>query len=179
MALWLLIFSLPFAKPMASVGGLAVTATDVLFVITAGAFAIALTRDLAPAVRLMTWLDAWHRFLDNPLIGTGIGSDAVAVRYVDPSGFPHVLTDAHNVFLNFAVQCGLIGVAAMILLIVRVSRITGPLGLGGGNAVRLGLGLAWLSAFAYEGLTGSYEDARHLWLLLGLLLASARLEVRE
>ena len=46
-AFWLLIFSLPFAKPIASVGGLAVTATDVLFVVTAGAFAIALTTGAA------------------------------------------------------------------------------------------------------------------------------------
>ena len=136
-------------------------------------------QDVAPAVRMMTWMDAWRNFVGHPLIGTGIGSDAVTVRYVDPSGFLHVLTDAHNVFLNFAVQCGLVGVTAMILLIVRVARITGPLALGGANAVRLGLGLAWLSAFAYEGMTGSYEDARHLWVLLGLLLASARLEVRE
>ncbi len=134
---------------------------------------------LAPSVRMMTWLDAWHRFLDNPLIGSGIGSDAVAVRYVDPSGFLHVLTDAHNVFLNFAVQCGLIGLAAMILLVVKVAQLTGPLRLGDRNVLRLGLGLAWLDAFAYQGLTGSYEDARHLWVLLGLMLTAIRLEALE
>ena len=128
---------------------------------------------------MMTWTDACHRFLDNPLIGTGIGSDAVAVRYVDPSGFLHLLTDAHNVFLNFAVQCGLLGLAAMILLVVKVARMTAPLRLGDRNVLRLGLGLAWLDAFAYQGLTGSYEDARHLWVLLGLMLSAIRLEALE
>jgi hypothetical protein len=38
-----------------------------------------------------------------------------------------------------------------------------------------GLGLAFLNAFAYQGLTGSFEDASHLWVLLGLFLASLRL----
>jgi hypothetical protein len=41
------------------------------------------------------------------------------------------------------------------------------------------LGLTWLNAFVYQGLTGSYEDARHLWLLLGLLIAAERLETNE
>jgi len=35
--------------------------------------------------------------------------------------------------------------------------------------------LAFLVAFAYEGLGGSFEDARHLWVLFGLFLASGRL----
>ena len=138
-----------------------------------------LNQDVAPAVRMMTWIDAAQRFTEQPLIGAGIGSDAVSVRYVDPSGSLHLLTDAHNVFLNFGVQCGLLGLAAMLLLIVQVARATGPLRLDGHNVIRLGLGLAWLNAFVYQGLTGSYEDARHLWLLLGLLLASIRLEMRE
>ncbi|HEU4705130.1 MAG TPA: hypothetical protein VFS45_05430, partial [Sphingomicrobium sp.] len=44
------------------------------------------------------------------------------------------------------------------------------------NVVRLGLGIAWLSAFAYQGLTGSCEDSRHLWVLFGLLIAANRIE---
>ena len=135
-----------------------------------------LEQPLAPSVRLMTWMDAAARFMQHPLLGIGIGSDAVAVRYIDPSGNTHQLTDAHNVFLNFAVQCGLLGLAAMIVLIAQVARMTAPFRLEGSNAVRLGLGLAWLNAFAYQGITGSYEDARHLWLLLGLLLAGIKLE---
>ena len=131
---------------------------------------------LAPAVRMMTWIDASTRFLQHPLLGVGIGNPAVAVAFVDPSGFRHFLTDAHNVFLNVAVQCGLAGLAALLILVWKVAAITGPLRLTGTNAVRLGLGLAWLSAFAYQGLTGSFEDARHLWVLLGLLLAADRLE---
>ncbi len=136
-------------------------------------------QDFAPAVRLMNWMDAAHRFVEHPLIGTGIGTHAAWVYYVDPSGILHRQTDAHNVFLNFAVQCGLIGLSAMILLIVQVARMTGRLRLDGHNVIRLGLGLAWLNAFVYHGLTGSYEDARHLWVLLGLLLAATRFEAER
>jgi putative inorganic carbon (hco3(-)) transporter len=42
--------------------------------------------------------------------------------------------------------------------------------------VPVALGIAFLGAFAYQGLGGSFEDARHLWLLFGLLIASRRLE---
>ena len=43
--------------------------------------------------------------------------------------------------------------------------------------VAIALAIAWLDAFVYQGLTGSYEDARHLWVLLGLFLASYRIAV--
>ena len=135
-----------------------------------------LDQPVAPAVRLMAWIDAAARFLHHPLLGTGIGNPSVAVPYVDPAGGRHFLTDAHNVFLNLAVQCGLAGLAALILLVWSVASKTGALRLTDANAIRLGLGLAWLNAFAYQGLTGSYEDARHLWVLLGLFLAAVRLE---
>jgi hypothetical protein len=100
------------------------------------------------------------------------------VQYRDPSGNLQTLTDAHDTFLSIAAQCGLVGLAALIALIVYAARTTFPLRLlaRDRNLVRLALGLAFLDAFAYQGLGGSYEDTRHLWLLLGLLLASRRIE---
>jgi O-antigen ligase len=138
-----------------------------------------LAQPLAPSVRLMTCMDAVARIGGDPLLGSGIGSDAVAVRYDDPSGTKHLMTDAHNVFLNFAAQTGLVGLAAMLAIVLHVARRTFPLRLQGFGAVRVMLGLTWLNAFVYQGLTGSYEDARHLWLLLGLLIAAERLETNE
>lgn len=132
-------------------------------------------RELAPSVRMMTWIDAAHRWLQQPLLGAGIGVEAVSVGYVSPSGKLHHMTDAHNMFLSIAVQSGLLGVAAIIMLISAVVVRTWPLRLEPGHVLPLGLGLAWLNAFVYQGLTGSYEDARHLWLLLGLLIAAVRL----
>ncbi|HVM21997.1 MAG TPA: O-antigen ligase family protein [Sphingomicrobium sp.] len=133
----------------------------------------------APSVRLMTWTDAWHTWLANPWFGSGVGTEAAAAHYVDPSGIDHRLGDAHNVFLNVAAGSGIVGLAALLLVIAGVARLTGRPRFDGVGAIRFSLGFAWLVAFVYEGLTGSYEDARHLWVVVGLLLASARLEAKE
>lgn len=133
-----------------------------------------LDQPLAPAARFMFWTDAVSRFLQNPLVGHGIGTGAVNVAYVNPSGFSGRWTDAHNVYLNIAAQCGLPALAALLFLICYVAINLRPLRIGSDKhaALRIGLGLVWLNAFAYQGLTGSYEDARHLWILFGLFLSS-------
>jgi hypothetical protein len=136
---------------------------------------------LAPSGRMMIWMDATRNFMADPWVGRGIGRDAVDVRYMSPSGFLQRLTDAHNSFLNVAVQCGVIGLTALLGVIAYVWRSSLPLRLlpGDSNIVRLGIGLAFLNGFAYQGLGGSFEDARHLWLLLGLFVASLLIERRS
>lgn len=136
---------------------------------------------LAPAGRLLTWIDAARNFLAEPLLGRGIGAAAALVRYRDPEGNLQRLTDAHNMFLNIAVQCGIAGLAALVALVVYALRRTAPFRLlpGDANVARLALGFAFLNGFVYQGLGGSFEDARHLWVLFGLLLASGRIEARD
>ena len=133
---------------------------------------------LAPSGRLMVWIEAARTFVAHPLLGTGIGVDPVHVRYMDPSGNLQLLTDAHNSYLSIAAQSGLVGLAALLVLIGYALRLTLPLRLAPGNpnAVRLALGLGFANALVYQGLGGSFEDARHLWVLLGLLLAASRIE---
>jgi carbon starvation protein CstA len=36
--------------------------------------------------------------------------------------------------------------------------------------IHLALSCALIGAFLYQGLSGSFEDARHLWILFGLLV---------
>lgn len=133
---------------------------------------------LAPAGRLMIWIDAVRNFLADPLFGRGIGSDAVNVRYYSPSGHLQRLTDAHNMFLNIAVQSGILGLVALLALIVHIVRRTLPLRLTQSSSavLRLGIGLGLLIGLVYQGLGGSFEDARHLWVGLGLLLASSHID---
>lgn len=135
-----------------------------------------LERPIAPSVRMMIWIDAAETFLRQPLFGAGIGANAVDVVFASPSAGIHHLTDAHNVYLSVAAQCGILGLAAILWLIAHVVRRTLPLRIDGLGTLRVGLGLAWLAAFAWQGLTGSFEDSRHLWLVLGLLIAADRLE---
>lgn len=135
---------------------------------------------LAPSGRLMVWMQAAANFAADPLFGRGIGAAVVLVEYQSPSNFQR-LTDAHNMFLNIAVQCGMIGLAALLALIAHIVRQTRPLRLlaGDTNALRLGLGLALLNGLVYHGLGGSFEDARHLWVALGMFLAAVRIEAAE
>jgi len=132
--------------------------------------------ELYPAGRLMIWLDAIKNFLADPLFGRGIGGESVSVPYQSPSGGLQRLTDAHNTFLNLAVQCGVFGLGAVVALVVYVWRRSLPLRLSRGqeDVIRVGLGLTFLVGFGYEGLGGSFEDARHLWVVFGLFIASRR-----
>jgi O-antigen ligase len=128
---------------------------------------------LAPAGRFLTWSSAFNEFLRHPLLGHGIGIDAAFVDYLDPSGNLQELTDAHNVFLNIAAQAGIVGLAGLAALIAYVVRLTFSRDAGGSRTVRLTLGLTLLNALVYQGLGVGIEDSRHIWVLLGLLAASA------
>lgn len=136
-------------------------------------------KTIAPSVRVMNWMDSWKTFAENPFFGRGLGQDVCQTKYLDSGGLMQTLTDAHNVFLNVAAQEGVFGLAAIILLIFYLSRKTFPLKFNGDrqNIFRVGFGLAFISAFVYQGIGGSYEDARHLWLLIGLVLAVEKLSV--
>ena len=131
----------------------------------------------APSGRLMIWTDAVRNFLAHPFTGRGIGIDPVSVHYMNPSGELETSTDAHNIFLSIAVQCGIVGLAAFLLLVWHIGRRTLPLRLDEGAPVtiRAALSIGLFVALVYEGLGGAFEDSRHLWVALGLLLASDRI----
>jgi putative inorganic carbon (hco3(-)) transporter len=133
---------------------------------------------IAPSARIMTWADSWKTFLENPLTGRGLGQDACYVTYFDSSGFMQTLTDAHNVWLNVAAQTGVFGLLAISLIIYYLTRRTFPLNFDRNeeSIYRIGFGLAFFGAFVYQGVGGSYEDARHLWVLVGFFLIARRLE---
>lgn len=140
-----------------------------------------LDQPLAPAVRTLVWIQAVDAFVASPLVGHGIGTTPIEVPFFTPDGDDHLLTDGHNVFLNVAMQTGLIGLITLLVLIWAVFRKVRPFSFisGDRNLIRLGLGPAWLNAFVYQGLTGSYEDARYLWVVLGLILAAGAVEAKR
>ena len=80
--------------------------------------------------------------------------------------------EAHQMWLNFAAQTGIVGLGALSLLIVYVLRkcrdaIAGIVP----NTVAVAAIFAFIGAFLFQGLGGSFEDARHLWVLIGLCCA--------
>jgi O-antigen ligase len=132
-------------------------------------------RTIAPGPRVMTWMGAWRTFLDHPLLGRGVGLDACHVWYQPPAAPRGLLRDAHNVFLNVAAQEGIAGLAAIVAILAFIARRTRPLRLASdADAFRVATGLALLGGLFYQGLSGSFEDARFLWLLIGLFLVSLR-----
>lgn len=131
-----------------------------------------------PTQRLLAWRDSIGMFLEHPLFGKGIGLGVAAVRFQAPSGQMQFLTDAHNTFLSVAAQAGVLGLIALIGLIVSVIRrgsqmLDTSTDLG---TVRTALVLAFVSGFILQGFVGSFEDARHLWVLIGLIIAVSRIE---
>ena len=131
-----------------------------------------------PSQRLLAWRDSVRTFLEHPVFGKGIGLGVAGVRFQAPSGQMQFLTDAHNTFLSVAAQAGILGLIALISLIVSVIRRGSQL-LDTSTelrTVRTALVLAFVSGFILQGFVGSFEDARHLWVLIGLIIVASRIE---
>lgn len=132
-----------------------------------------LSLTVAPSVRLWAWIDAVHNFLASPLLGRGIGVDAVTVPYEVRDCSEGCITDAHNTYLNIAAQTGIVGLAALLAIIWFVAgRAWEARARSEPNPIVFGLSIAWIAAFALQGLVGSFEDARHLWIVFGLILSA-------
>lgn len=119
---------------------------------------------LEPSSRFLTWRAAIGTFTDHPLLGVGVGLETCRVGYSDLSGRDQLLTEAHNAFINVAADSGVLGFAATFGIVFFFGRrITSP-----DFAARI-LAIALICGFLYHGLTGSFEDSRHLWALMGLI----------
>jgi len=135
------------------------------------------SNSLHPSPRVFLWRDAVQTFLAHPLVGKGVGAPAANVLYENAEGTTSLLTDAHNVFLNVAAEAGIFGIAALLALCVYIVRtITGKLNDVQVRGDQLWLVTAFAAAFLLQGLTSSFDDARHLWVLVGLLAANRCLE---
>ncbi len=119
---------------------------------------------LEPSSRLMTWRAASATFLQHPLLGIGVGLDTCRVAYLDLSDRHQLLTEAHNAFINVAADSGLLGFAATFGIVLFFARRINSKD----NTTRI-LAIALVCGFLYHGITGSFEDSRHLWALMGLV----------
>ncbi|MEP6788428.1 MAG: O-antigen ligase family protein, partial [Acidobacteriota bacterium] len=134
---------------------------------------------IEPSARGLVWIDAWKTFTQNPITGLGLGQDAADVHYHAISGETHHLKDAHNMFLNVAAQQGILGLAAIVLICVYLTRKSFPTTADETNrgVLLAGIGIAFFNAFIYQGVGGSYEDTRFLWVLMGLILSTKEMPV--
>lgn len=126
-----------------------------------------------PTQRLLTWQGAAETFLANPLFGNDLGLGVCKVIFLAPSGQRQMLTDAHNIWLNVAGQSGTLGLVAIILLMLylfyRVRQ-----GLSETiqtSIISQSLYISFVSAVVIQGMTGSFENARHLWVMFGIIIS--------
>jgi O-antigen ligase len=140
-------------------------------------FSIADVR-IDPTQRLLAWQDALQTFRGHTFFGKGLGLGVAEVYFMPPSGQMQVLTDAHNTFLNVAGQAGIAGLIPMVLICIAVIHRTClfPNSPQDVSVMRQCLGVGFVSAFIYQGFVGSFENARHLWVLIGMLLALGRID---
>jgi O-antigen ligase len=126
-----------------------------------------------PSVRVLTWKSALGRFLERPLIGHGVGTDAATVAWMNPSGIAERLTEAHNMWLSVAAQEGVAGLVAFGALVgfLLVSWRRSRANMAGPPLLADALGVAFCGAVLFQGLTASLEDTRHVWVLMGALAA--------
>ena len=127
---------------------------------------------LQAAPRVPVWQAAYRTFAEHPLVGQGLGTDVAIVDWVSPAGYTLHLRDAHNVWLSLAGQGGLLATIAFAFLVAWLCRSVWPLRRGPDRSslVGTGFGLALIGALLYHGLSGAFEDARHLWVLMGLIV---------
>jgi O-antigen ligase len=136
--------------------------------------------DLMPSARMLVWADAMRTFLSHPITGLGLGEPVANVVFTNTDGSLSLLTDAHNSFLSVAAQNGVIGLTAfMAIVFVIMKRWSRDIVSNTSITILGALGLAFTCSFVYQGLTGSFEDARHLWVLLGIFLAGDRVGQTE
>ena len=120
--------------------------------------------------RAMAWSTGLQTFLQFPILGKGVGLPVSEAIYTDPNGNNQLLTDAHNTYVSVLAETGLVGAAAFFgMLFFVVLKLVQSVPKA--RWVYICLLLALIDAVFYQGLTGSYEDARHLWVVIGIAAA--------
>ncbi len=152
-------------------------ATAFLFVTTY----IPFTNNHARTARIDAWQTAFATFLHDPFLGRGVGMPVAYAQFTDPSGATRLLTDAHNTYLSLLGETGLVGFATFlsIVFVATWNLLDWKPAKESFKTIRLCLLLAMLDAFLYQSLTGSFEDARHIWVLFGMAAAAKLMQNGE
>ena len=124
--------------------------------------------------RIQLWSVAWRMWQEHPVLGVGIGQyRAVADQYI----FGGVGNIAHNTYLSFLAETGLVGFVVFISLPLAIFvRVLRSKRRGNTFAPLLALGLA---AVAVQAFTLNLENSRALWALLGMSVAFCDLAARS
>jgi len=82
--------------------------------------------------RFFLWRTAWHAYLQNPIIGIGLGQaqlwdNLLPNVHLDPVGRMTVGLTVHNSFLGYLAETGSVGIVALLWVFGRMLRSTSTL----------------------------------------------------
>jgi O-antigen ligase len=135
--------------------------------------------------RLLLWETAWNMVRDRPILGVGVGNFRTAQDAYVREEVPLAMTrtHAHNVWLQAAVERGVLGMLALLWLVIalfaaaaRALRRTAAAD-AKGYALAAG-GLAALGGFFIDGMVqnnlGDSQAALLFWVVAGVVLVCGR-----
>lgn len=130
--------------------------------------------------RWLAWKSSIVSVVKHPWFGNGLGAELADVHYHSYRGARQHLTDPHNVWLSVSGQMGVVGLIAFLALLVWLCRTTLVAFREGSRSIgaRVGLGGALL-VVVYQSFSCSLEDMRHVWILFGLVAATADIQLTE
>jgi O-antigen ligase len=124
--------------------------------------------------RLAHWNAGLRMHDDAPWLGVGIGNYGASYsRYPQPHWY-EPLGHAHNVFINFLAETGVIGLGAFLLFWLSVARSAWRAGWRSRDPWNAALALGVLGAWVYLTVHSLFDNlfVQHLQLQLALLLAA-------
>lgn len=125
-------------------------------------------RQITSSGRIAIWEEAINNISAKPFFGVGIGMPVVGQMIRNSDGTFSYLTDAHDTLLNIAGESGL--AAALLFAVFNLALFFRTYYEGKGSGISTILCIAWLAIVGFQGLTSSLDDARHIWILFGMML---------
>jgi len=122
--------------------------------------------------RLAHWQAGQQMFADHPWLGVGVGNYAVNyVKYALPHWYLP-LGHAHNVYINFLAEVGVIGFAAFMFFWLGLAWLAGRAATNADGYISA-LGIGILGAWSYLSVHSMFDNlfVQHMQLQLALLLA--------
>ena len=144
------------------------------------------------ATRLDFWDAAFAMFQAQPVLGVGLNSFDVAYVDLDTTGRTFLPgsglappESAHNLYLNTLAEQGLVGIAALFLLILAAGRMVLALRRSSDPRIRnfglglLGAGIALLVSNLFDVTFVDPKTSMLVWTLLGVGAALQRIDARS
>jgi O-antigen ligase len=134
---------------------------------------IATVKDTSADVRVVLWQGTWNLIKSHPILGAGLAGFPAMYDQYRLVKHTELLLYPHNIFLNFWVEIGLLGLLAFIgLLIATFSQAHKNIQISRSPVLSLGITTALIAIIVYGLVDAPYfknDLAVQFWVWLGLL----------